>query len=165
MNRLWRMIRRATISPDTPPVEQPIRRGTSPADAVTAGEIVAVTGGSPVGPGRRNGDGMSVDVGTLAICEWQLTNGDEFLVTLIRANDRRSANLAVDRQAEEMEPLAGVGERALVRVQKYAGTKSELGVTALHGTYVLSLTHTSTHGVVDPGPLTSLLERSLGRLG
>ncbi len=160
MDRLWRVIRSAL----PPSAAGPFGSAPSPAELVTVEEVATATGGSPIGPGRRNGAGSPVDVGTLAICEWQLTNGDEFLVTLIRANDRAAANLAVDRQAEEMKPLPGVGDRGLVRVHKVGRGKSEIGVTGLQGSYVLSLTHTSTHGVVDTTPLTELLRQALGRL-
>ena len=161
MNRLWQAIRSLT----TPGGAERIPSGPNPADVVTAAEIEAATGGSPIGSGRRNGSGTAVDVGTLVICEWQLTNGDEFLVTLIRAKDRQSAELAVERQSEEMKPLGGVGERSLIRVQKYSRGKTEIGVTALRGSYVLSLTHTSSHGASDPEPLINLLRLGVSRLG
>ena len=137
-----------------------------PGSLVTADEIEAVTGGRPKGEPRRNGErGSEVDVGRLLIWEAQLTNGDEFLVTLIAANDGADAKLAVSRIAEEAKPLEDVGERALVRVKQYrkSGT-SEIGVTALAGSEVLSLTHTSATGSSDPGPLTDLLRTALTRL-
>lgn len=71
----------------------------------------------------------------------------------------------MDRIEEDSEPLAGVGERGLVRVKSYRKTgSSEVGVTALQGTHALSLTHTSTKGSRDPGPLKDLLRTALTRL-
>ena len=133
---------------------------------VTPAEIEAVTGGAPQGEPRRNGaEGAEVDVGRLVICEYKLANGDEFLITLIAATDAQAAALAMDRMAEECKPLAGVGERGLLRLKTYRtrGT-SEIGVNALKGSCTLSLTHTSTSGQSDPGPLTDLLRTALDRL-
>lgn len=133
---------------------------------VTAAEIEAVTGGVPQGEPRRNGaEGIEVDVGRLVISEWQLSNGDEFLITLIAGTDAQAAALAMDRMAEECKPLAGVGERGLLRLKIYRkrGT-SEIGVNALKDRHTLSLTHTSASGSTDAGPLTDLLRTALARL-
>ena len=67
--------------------------------------------------------------------------------------------------ADVEKPLAGVGERGLVRVKKYPkkGT-SEISVTALAGSFNLSLVHTSTDGKTDAEPLTDLLRQALTRL-
>jgi hypothetical protein len=71
----------------------------------------------------------------------------------------------MDRMAEVEKPLEGAGERGLMRVKKYGKSgKSEVGVTALHGNFTLSLTHTSTAGATDPAPLTELLKKALTRL-
>ncbi len=52
-----------------------------------------------------------------------------------------------------------------MRVKKYPKKgSSELGVTALKGSFTLSLTHTSTEGKTDPAPLTELLRTALTRL-
>ena len=133
---------------------------------VTAEEIEAVTGASPTGEPRRNGDdGTDVDLGRLVIRESKLSNGDKFLISLGNSTNATAARLAMDRKAEVENPLDGVGERGLVRVKKYrkAGT-SEVGVTALKDNFTLSLVHTSTAGVTDPGPLTELLRTALSRL-
>jgi hypothetical protein len=133
---------------------------------VTDAEIEEVTGASPVGEPRRNGeDGTDVDIGRHVIRESNLSNGDKFLISLGNCTDTAAAQLAMDRMAELEKPLDGVGERGLVRVQKYRATGiSEVGVTALVGNFTLSLTHTSTEGQIDAGPLTELLRRALRRL-
>jgi hypothetical protein len=133
---------------------------------VTDAEIEAVTGAVPEGEPRRNGpDGSEVDLGRHVIRESRLSNGDKFLVSLGNCTDAAAAQLSMDRVAEVEKPLEGVGERGLVRVKKYAkkGT-SEVGVTALQENFTLSLTHTSTEGKTEPGPLTELLKKALGRL-
>jgi hypothetical protein len=133
---------------------------------VTDTEIEALTGAAPVGEPRRNGpDGSDVDLGRHLIRESQLANGDEFLIALGNCTDARAAQLSMDRVAEVEKPLAGVGERGLVRVRKYPkqGT-SEISVTALQGSFTLSLVHTSTEMKTDPGPLTDLLRTALTRL-
>ncbi len=133
---------------------------------VTDAEIEAVTGGSPVGEPRRNGpDGTDVDLGRFVIRESKLSNGDTFLISLGNCADAASARLAMDRMADTEKPLDGVGERGLVRVKTYAkaGT-SEVGVTALHRNFTLSLTHTSTRGATDAGPLVELLRTAISRL-
>ena len=132
---------------------------------VTAEEIQAVTGGAPAGEPRRNGAGSHVDVGRMLIWKAQLSNGDQFLITLIAGSSSASAALAMDRMAQECKPLPGVGERGLVRVKtsRTRGT-TEIGVNALQGRSTLSLTHTSTHGQKDPGPLAELLGVALTRL-
>lgn len=133
---------------------------------VSDAEIEEVTGASPEGEPRRNGpDGTEVDLGRHVIRESQLSNGDKFLISLGNCTDAAAAQLAMDRVAEVEKPLEGVGERGLVRVKKYAkkGT-SEIGVTALQGNFRLSLTHTSTEGKTEPGPLTELLKKALKRL-
>jgi hypothetical protein len=133
---------------------------------VTDAEIEALTGAAPVGEPRRNGpDGSEVDLGRHVIREVQLANGDEFLVALGNCTDARAAQLSMDRVAEVEKPLAGVGERGLVRVKKHPkrGT-SEIGVTALQGNFTLSLVHTSNAMQADPAPLTELLRTALTRL-
>jgi hypothetical protein len=133
---------------------------------VTAAEIEAVTGGTPEGEPRRNGpDGSEVDLGRHVICEWGLSNGDEFLISLGNCTDAAAAQLSMDRVAEVEKPLSGVGERGLIRVKKYPKKgSSEVGVTALQGNFTLSLTHSSTSGKTDPEPLTDLLRTALTRL-
>jgi hypothetical protein len=133
---------------------------------VTDAEVEAITGGSPVGEPRRNGDdGTDVDLGRIIIRESKLANGGKFLISLNNCTDAAAAQLAMDRMAELDKPLEGVGERGLVRVKKYAKTgTSEVGVTALKRNFTLSLTHTSTAGATDPGPLTQLLKKALNRL-
>jgi hypothetical protein len=133
---------------------------------VTDAEIEAVTGASPEGEPRRNGpDGSEVDLGRHVIRESRLSNGDEFLISLGNCTNPAAAQLSMDRVAEYEKPLQGVGERGLVRVEKHPskGT-SEVGVTALKGSFTLSLVHTSTEGKTDPGPLTELLRTALTRL-
>jgi hypothetical protein len=133
---------------------------------VSDAEIEAVTGAAPTGEPRRNGaDGTEVDLGRHVIRESKLTNGDEFLISLTNCTDEAAAGLAMDRMAEVEKPLAGAGERGLLRVKKYPkkGT-SEVGVTALQGAFTLSLTHTSSAGRTDPEPLAELLKRALTRL-
>jgi hypothetical protein len=133
---------------------------------VTDAEIEALTGAAPVGEPRRNGpDGSEVDLGRHVIREVQLANGDELLIALGNCTDARAAQLSMDRVAEVEKPLAGVGERGLVRVKKHPerGT-SEISVTALQGTFTLSLVHTSTTMQTDPAPLTDLLRTALTRL-
>jgi hypothetical protein len=133
---------------------------------VTDAEIEALTGAAPVGEPRRNGpDGSETDLGRHVIRESKLSNGDTFLIALGNCTDARAAQLSMDRVAEVEKPLAGVGERGLQRVKKYPkkGT-SEIGVTALHGSFTLSLVHTSTEGSTDAGPLTELLRTALTRL-
>jgi hypothetical protein len=133
---------------------------------VTDAEIEALTGASPEGEPRRNGpDGTDVDLGRHVIRESKLSNGDEFLISLGNCTNPAAAQLSMDRVAEYEKPLEGVGERGLLRVKKYPkqGT-SEVGVTALKGNFTLNLTHTSTEGKTDPGPLTELLKRALTRL-
>lgn len=133
---------------------------------VTPAEIKEVTGAALRGEPRLNGpQGIEVDTGRLVIRDSKLGNGDEFLVTLTAAFDEARAGLAMDRIAEVEKPLGGVGERGLQRVKHYRKTgRTEIGVTALKGTYVLSLTHTVTDGRRDVGPLTGLLETALTRL-
>jgi hypothetical protein len=133
---------------------------------ISDAEIEAVTGASPVGEPRRNGpDGTEVDLGRRVIRESKLSNGDEFLISLGNCTDAAAAQLALDRMAEVEKPLAGVGERALVRVKKYPKNgSSEVGVTALKGNFTLNLTHTSTEGKTDAGPLAELLKKALDRL-
>jgi len=133
---------------------------------VTDAEIEAVTGASPAGEPRRNGDdGTDVDLGRLVIRESRLTNGDKFLISLNNCVDTAAADLAMDRMAELEKPLDGVGERGLVRVKKSSKTgTSEVGVTALERNFTLSLTHTSTTGMTDPRPLTELLKKAISRL-
>jgi hypothetical protein len=133
---------------------------------VTDAEIEEVTGASPVGEPRRNGDdGTDVDVGRHVIRESNLSNGDKFLISLGNCADAAAARLTMDRMAELEKPLDGVGERGLVRVQRYPGKGiSEVGVTALVRNFTLSLTHTSTEGETDPGPVTELLQRAIRRL-
>ena len=133
---------------------------------VSDAEIEEVTGARPEGEPRRNGpEGSEVDLGRHVIRESQLANGDEFLISLGNCTDAAAAQLAMERVAEVEKPLAGVGERGLVRVKKYPkkGT-SEVGVMALKDNFTLSLTHTSTEGKTDPGPLTELLKKALTRL-
>ena len=133
---------------------------------VTDDEIAAVTGASPEGEPRRNGeDGTDVDLGRLVIRESRLSNGDTFLISLGNGTNPAAARLAMDRMAELEKPLDGVGERGLVRVKRYRKTgTSEVGVTALKDNFTLSLVHTGTAGVTDPGPLTELLRTALSRL-
>jgi hypothetical protein len=133
---------------------------------VTDEEIEAVTGASPEGQPRRNGDdGTDVDLGRLVIRESRLSNGDTFLISLGNSTNASAARLAMDRMAELERPLDRVGERGLVRVKRYPKTgTSEVGVTALKDNFTLSLVHTSTTGVTDPGPLTELLRKALSRL-
>ena len=133
---------------------------------VSDAEIEALTGASPEGEPRRNGpDGSEVDLGRHVIRESKLSNGDEFLISLGNCTDAAAAQLSMDRVAEVEKPLEGVGERGLVRVKKYPKKgSSEIGVTALQGNFTLSLTHTSTEGKSDPGPLTELLKTALTRL-
>jgi hypothetical protein len=133
---------------------------------VSDAEIEAVTGGTPVGEPRRNGpNGSETDLGRHVIRESKLSNGDELLISLGNCTDARAARLALDRIAEVEKPLAGVGERGLVRVKKHTkqGT-SEISVTALQGSFTLSLVHTSTTMQTDPEPLTDLLRTALARL-
>lgn len=133
---------------------------------VTDAEIEAVTGGKPVGEPRRNGpDGSETDLGRLVIRESQLSNGDEFLITLGNCSDRVAAQLGMARLDDVEKPLDGVGERGLLRVKRYVkeGT-SEIGVTALKGNFTLSLTHSSSDGKTDHQPLTDLLRIALTRL-
>lgn len=136
------------------------------ATLVTEAEIEQVTGAVPQGEARLNGPrGSEVDTGRLVIRESKLSNGDEFLVTLTAAFDEARARLAMDRMAEVEKPLADVGERGLKRVKTYKkGGETEVGVTALNGTYVLSLTHTTRHGRRDVGLLADLLRTALTRL-
>jgi hypothetical protein len=133
---------------------------------VSDAEIKEVTGAPPEGEPRRNGpDGSEVDLGRLVIRESRLSNGDTFLISLGNCTDAAAAQLAMDRVAEVEKPLEGVGERGLVRVKKYPKKgMSEVGVTALKDNFKLSLTHTSTEGKTDPGPLTELLRKALKRL-
>jgi hypothetical protein len=133
---------------------------------VTAADIERVAGAAPAGAPRRNGpDGSEVDLGRYVICEWKLTNGDKFLISLGNCADADAARIAMDRIAEVEKPLDGVGERGLVRVKKYPKKgSSEVGVTALQGSFTLSLTHTSSEGRSDPGPLAELLKDALSRL-
>ena len=132
---------------------------------VTDAEIEAVAGASPGGEPRRNGpDGSEVDLGRHVIRESKLSNGDEFLISLGNCTNAAAAQLSIDRVAEVEKPLEGVGERGLVRVRKSAKGANEVGVTALKGNFTLSLTHTSTEGKADPGPLTALLRTALTRL-
>jgi hypothetical protein len=133
---------------------------------VTNAEIEQLTGASPEGEPRRNGaDGSEVDLGRHVIRESQLSNGDKFLISLGNCTDAAAAQLSMDRVAEVEKPLEGVGERGLVRVKKYPKKGvSEVGVTALKGNFTLSLTHTSTEGKTDSGPLTELLKKALTRL-
>jgi hypothetical protein len=132
---------------------------------VTDAEIEAVAGASPEGEPRRNGpDGSEVDLGRHVIRESKLSNGDKFLISLGNCTHAAAAQLSMDRVAEVEKPLEGVGERGLVRVRKYPKGSSEVGVTALKGNFTLSLTHTSTTGKTDPGPLTELLKKALTRL-
>jgi len=133
---------------------------------VTDAEIEQVTGASPVGEPRRNGpDGSEVDLDRLVIRESKLSNGDKFLISLGNSSNAGAAQLAMDRMAEYEKRLDGVGERGLVHVKKYPkkGT-SEVGVTALKDNFTLSLSHTSSDGKTDPGPLTELLKTALTRL-
>ena len=151
--------REAGVGRDLPPIPDL-------ATLVTPEEIREVTGGSPRGTPRTNGaQGSEVDLGRLVIWEAQLSNGGEFLITLSACFDEAAANLGMDRMAEVEKPLAGIGERGLVRVATYKkeGT-SEVGVTAHKGRYNLSLTHTTADGATDYGPLTELLRKALGRL-
>jgi hypothetical protein len=133
---------------------------------VTDAEIAAIAGAEPVGEPRRNGDdGTDVDLGRLVIRESRVANGDKFLISLNNCADAAAAQLAMDRMAELEKPLVGVGERGLVRTKKHPKTgSSEVGVTALKRNFTLSLTHTSTTGTTDAGPLTELLKRAIDRL-
>ncbi len=71
----------------------------------------------------------------------------------------------MDRMAEVEKPLEGVGERGLKRVKHYKKTgESEVGVTALMGTFTLSLTHTAMKGRREVDSLTELLRTALTRL-
>jgi hypothetical protein len=136
-------------------------------DALVAdAEIEEVTGASPDGEPRRNGeDGTDVDLGRHVIRESKLSNGNKFLISLGNCDDAAAAQLAMDRMAEVEKPLDGVGERGLVRVQKYPKTCiSEIGVTALKRNFTLSLTHTSIEGETDSGPLSELLKKAIRRL-
>jgi hypothetical protein len=159
LKRLGRLGAAGASHPEPGPI-------VDPGSLVTPDEIEAVTGGRPTGEPRRNGErGSEVDVGRLLIWEAQLTNGDQFLVTLIAGNDGAAAKLAMSRIAEEAKPLEDVGERGLVRVKKYPKKgSSEIGVNALAGSDVVSLTHTSTEGRSDPAPLADLLRTALTRL-
>ncbi len=139
--------------------------GPDPCSLVTTGEVSELTGGAPKEPPRTNGEGSPGDVGRLRICEWQISNGDKFLVSLIVGRDTAAAHLAVDRQSEDSKPLGGVGERGLVRVHEYPSGMSEIGVSALQDTYVPSLTHTSTRGGKSHAAVLDLLQKALPRLG
>lgn len=133
---------------------------------VTDAEIRAVTGSSPVGEPRRNGpDGSDVDLGRYVIRESKLADGGEFLLGVSNCYSADAAQLSMDRLAEYEKPLDGVGERALVHVEKHPkqGT-SEVGVTALQGNFTVALVHTSTAGATDPAPLAELLRTVLTRL-
>lgn len=168
-------LRRGIESDDTAtvasrPAESDYGRAGAPApdlDAlVSDAEIAAIAGAAPVGAARRNGDdGSETDLGRLLIRECKLTNGDTFLISIGNCATADGARLAMDRMAGTERPLSGVGERALVRVERHAkaGT-SEVGVTALQGNFTVALVHTSTAGVTDPEPLTQLLRRVLTRL-
>ena len=137
------------------------------ATLVTPAEVKLVTGGDVKGEPRRNGpQGSEVIGGRLVIWEAQLTNGDEFLITLSVNFDEAGAKLTMDRMNEaEHKPLEGVGERGLVRVKSYKKSgKSEVGVSARQGLYTLSLTHTSMSGQTDYVPLTDLLRTALTRI-
>lgn len=133
---------------------------------VSDAEIEEIAGSPPIGEPRRNGpQGSEIDLGRHVIRESRLANGDEFLVSLGNCSDPAAAQLAMDRMAEVEKPLAGVGERGLMRVEKFPKKgANEVGVTALKGNFTLSLTHTSAQGSADPGPLTELLKTALGRL-
>ena len=133
---------------------------------VTDAEIEAVTGASPEGEPRRNGpDGSDNDLGRQIIRESTLSNGDKFLISLGNCSGPSAAQLAMDRMAEYEKPLAGVGERALVRVKKYPKKgSSEISVTALHENFTVALCHTSTAGRTDPEPLAQLVKKVLTRL-
>jgi hypothetical protein len=53
------------------------------------------------------------------IPESNLSNGGRFLISLGNCSDAAAAWLAIDRMAELEKLLDGIGERGLVRVQKY----------------------------------------------
>ena len=148
--------------------EEPREVGPIPdlAGLVTDDEVEQVTGSRPQGEPRLNGPrGSEVDNGRLVIREQKLVNGDEFLITLTAGFGAAEAQRAMDRMAEDEMPLEGVGERGLQRVKHYKKTgKSEVGVTALKGSYALSLTHTAMKGRSETDSLTELLRKALARL-
>jgi hypothetical protein len=133
---------------------------------VTEAEILAVTGSSPVGEPRRNEpDGSESDLGRSVIREWQLANGDKFLLSVGNCASPSAAQLGMDRKAEYEKPLEGVGERGLVDVNRHPKKgSSEVGVSALSRNFMVALVHTSTEGRTDAGPLTDLLRTVLTRL-
>jgi hypothetical protein len=157
---------RGLIDPEPPPL------GPDPCSLVTADEIKAVTGASPDKSPRTNGDG-SINImngehnSRLRVCEWKLSNGDEFLVSLTIAFDNASIHRAWDEAGlqEEEKDLPGVGERAYLRVAKYKEGTSEVGVTAIQGRYVLTLAFESARGETDHEELKRLLLTALTRLG
>jgi hypothetical protein len=133
---------------------------------VTDAEIAAITGSTVEGEPRRNGpDGSDTDLGRHVIREAELANGDKFLIALGNCYDADAATLSMERVAEVEKPLDGVGERGLMRVERYPkkGT-SEIKVTAMTGNFTLSLVHTSAEGKTDPEPLIAQLKQSITRL-
>jgi hypothetical protein len=133
---------------------------------VSDAEIQAVTGSSPVGEPRRNGpEGSDVDLGRYVIRETNLADGSTFLLGVSNCYSTDAAQLGMDRLAEYEKPLDGVGERALVHVKTHSknGT-SEVGVTALHRNFSVTLLRSGPGVPTDPAPLAELLRTVLTRL-
>lgn len=164
--RLPRSQTRAGGQEEDPPL------GPDPCSLVTAEEIKAVTGGSIDKAPRTNGQGSINIMGgehksRLRVCEWKLSNGDEFLVSLSIAFDNATIHRAWDQEGlvrGEEKDMAGVGERGYLRVAKYKDGTSEVGVTAIQGRYVLTLSRESARGETAHEELKKLLQTALGRL-
>ena len=140
------------------------RDGPEACSLVTADEIEAATAHRPLGPGDPKSGGMETDIGLFKVCEWSLTDGDEFLVNITTCRDQEAVDLARSRNWNEEKPLAGLGELARWKVNDHPGGHTELHVSAYQGRYALSFVHTSAAGATDISGLRDLMAKVLARL-
>lgn len=154
----------ATTGQPPSPRFSPVRGGPDACSLVTADEIEAATAHRPLGPGDPKSGGMQTDIGLFKVCEWKLTDGDEFLVNVTTCRDQEAVDLARSRNWNEEKPLPGLGELARWKVKDDPRGHTELHVSAYQGRYALSFVHTSAAGATDISGLRDLMAKVLARL-
>ena len=155
---------RSNHQPAAAPEVQARADGPDACSLVTADEIEAATAHRPLGPGDPKSGGMQTDIGLFKVCEWRLTDGDQFLVNVTTCRDQESVDLARSRNWNEEKPLPGLGELARWKVNDDPQGHTELHVSAYQGRYALSFVHTSAAGATDISGLRDLMAKVLARL-
>ena len=158
--------RSASRAPTSPESE----RGPDPGTLLSAADIEAATGSTPVGEGDRRSGGQDLDTGYFRVCIWQLADGGQLLVNSCRLRGAEGEALWRSRWDDpswqdvgNAQPVEGLGEAAKRYVTSSKGS-TELHVSAKAGPFHSQVVHTSPAGSRDLAPLTELMRTLLTRL-